>query len=675
MMNPPEEEERTVGEWMTDERRVALRAICDTVVPPIERAEDPTGFWARSATDIGTDEVLVQYLANMPDEQRDGLLGLIDALAAQGITQVSARSREALLMRTALLGPQATLGVGALIGLTLFLTYSLPDPATGKNPMWQQFGYPGPASPPPDVPKPITPLVPAGDTTLEADVVIVGSGAGGGVIAGTLAQAGLKVVILEAAGYFNEADFNQYELWGYQNLYWRGGPTPTADYNIALQAGTCLGGGTTINWTTSLRTPEWVREQWAGEHGLEGVDGPAFDRHLDAIWQRNSINDECSDFNGPTQRIKEAAERLDWSFKTITRNTDPSTYDPATAGYLGFGDQSGSKRSTLKTFLMDAVEAGAEIVVRCRAERVLVEGGRAAGVQATYADPANGASAQVTVRAPRVVVAGGSLESPALLLRSGIGGPAVGKYLRLHPVAALTGIYPEDQQAWWGPPHSGLIDEFANHNGDGYGFLIETAQYTTGAAAGFVPFTTAAAHKEFLSRFANGSTSLALVRDHGHGQVTIDANGEAVPTYAVSDELDLANLRLGVAMQARAHQAAGAVQICALAEGVPTWRWGEDLDAYTAALQAIPFRVGGYRLFSAHQMGSCRMGTDPQSSVAGPFGELHDTPGVWIGDGSAFPTSSGVNPMLSIMALAHRTAEAIAASAGRPLGTNVTTTA
>jgi choline dehydrogenase-like flavoprotein len=655
-------------EWMTDERRAALRAVCDTIVPSIEREDDPTGFWARKASDVGTDAVIVEYLAAMPAEQRDGLLGLIDALGAQGITQVSAASREALLMRTALLGPQATVGVGALIGLTMFLTYSLPDPATGKNAMWAQFGYPGPVSATPDVPKTIKPFVPDGDTTLEADVVVVGSGAGGGVIAAALAQTGLKVVVLEGGGYFNEADFNQSELWAFQNLYWRGGPTPTADFNLGLQAGACLGGGTTINWTTSLRTPSWVRQQWAREHGLEGVDGAEFDRHLDAIWQRNSVNDQCSDFNGPTQRLKEGAEKLGWSFRTITRNTDAATYDPVSAGYLGFGDQSGSKQSTMKTFLQDAFDAGAQILVRCRAERVLVEGGSAAGVQAVFGDPyadPRTPTARVTVRAPRVVVACGSLESPALLLRSQIGGPAVGKHLRLHPAIALLGVYAEDQRAWWGPPHSGLVDEFANHNGDGYGFLLETAQYTTGAAAGFLPFTTAAAHKDFMSRFAHGSTTIALLRDHGHGEVTIDAAGEAVPTYSVTDEVDLANLQLGVAALARQHRAAGAIQIAALAEGVPTWRWGEDLNAYIARLHAIPFRAGGFRMFTAHQMGSCRMGTDPQTSVAGPFGELHDTPGVWIGDASAFPTPSGVNPMLSNMALAHRTAETIAAAAGK----------
>ncbi|WP_405138140.1 GMC family oxidoreductase N-terminal domain-containing protein [Nocardia sp. NBC_01388] len=658
-------------EWMTDERSQALRAICDTIVPALQRTDDQDGFWARTASELGADQGIVAYLAGMPEDQRTGLLGLIDALAAQGIVAASPLSREELLRRTALLGPLTGAGVGVLISLTLFLTYGLPDPATGQNPMWRRFGFPGPIGAPQQGTKSLHITVPQPDSTIEADIVIVGSGAGGGVIAGQLAQAGLRAVVLEAGGYFDESDFNQLELWGFQNLYWRGGPTPTADFNISLQAGATLGGGTTVNWTNCLRTRPWVREQWAREHGLKDLDGPEFDRHLDAVAQRISVNEQCSDFNGPTKRFAAAAEHLGWSFATIARNTDPATYDPASAGYLGFGDQSGSKQGTMKTYLRDASDAGAQIIVRTRADRVLVDNGRAAGVSATYTDPATGDAATFTVRAPRVVVAGGALESPALLLRSGIGGPAVGKYLRLHPVAAVAGIYAEDQQAWWGAPHTGLIDEFAD-TGDGYGFLIETAQYTTGLGASAVPWASGAAHKQFLSRYRNAVTSLAVLRDRGHGQVSIDADGNSVVSYSITDELDLANLRRGVEALAIMHEAAGAVQIVAFAEGLPTWRWGEDLDPYIAAIRRIPFRAGGYRMFSAHQMGSCRMGTDPQTSVAGPTGELHDTPGVWIGDGSAFPTASGTNPMLSIMALAHRTAEAIAADAGATIRTGVT---
>jgi choline dehydrogenase-like flavoprotein len=657
-----------MSQSLSDAHRATLAALCDTVVPAIAHEPDPDGFWRRRATDLGADAVLADLLEAAPPLQFAGVLQLLEALEEQGFARASQLSREQILRNIALLGPEAAGGVGALIGGALFLTYSIPDPETGQNPAWKTFGYPGPIGLPSSARKPISPLVPEGDElTLEADVVVVGSGAGGGVIAGTLAEAGLRVVVLEAGGYYDESDFNQLELWAYQNLYYRAGPVPTVDGNVSLQAGSNLGGGTTINWTNCLRTTPWVREQWAGEFGLEGVDGPEYDRHLDTVMERIGATDACSDFNGPTLRMKEGAERLGWDFKTVVRNADPSCYSPETAAYMGFGDQSGSKQTTTKTYLRDACDAGARILVRTAAERVMVENGRAAGVAATYLDPETGRSAAVTARAPQVVVACGSLESPALLLRSQIGGPAVGDHLRLHPCTAFLGEYSEDQRAWWGPPHSGVIDEFAD-TGDGWGFLIETAQYTTGIGASAIPFASAAAHKATLERYRHCSTSIALLRDRGHGRVTIDGDGQAVHHYALTDEVDTANARGGIAAQARMHEAAGAYEIRALAAGMPRWRRGDDLDAFIAAAQRVPLRFGGYRLFSAHQMGSCRMGTDPETSVAGPWGELHDVPGVWIGDASAFPTSSGTNPMISIMALAHRTAEAIAASAPGPSG-------
>ena len=648
---------------LTEAHRATLRAICDTVVPSIERDPDPDGFFSRRASDVGADVALADLLRELPEQQLSGMIDLLDALAEQGFERASQLSREQILRNIALLGPEAAAGVGALVNGTLFLAYSIPDPQTGQNPAWPTFGYPGPIGVPASESKPIQPLIPDGDElTLEADAVIVGSGAGGGVIAGTLAQAGLKVIVLEMGGYFDESDFNMLELWAYQNLYWRGGPVQTIDGNISLQAGSNLGGGTTINWTNCLRTTPWVREQCAQEFGLEGVDGPEYDRHLDAVLARINANTDCSDLNGPNSRLVEGADALGWSWERVVRNADPSTYTPETAAYMGFGDQSGSKQSTTKTFLRDAVDAGAEILVRTTAERILVESGHAAGVLARYEDPESGRAATVTVRAPQVVVACGSLESPALLLRSGIGGPATGDYLRLHPCTALLGVYGEDQRAWWGACHTAVVNEFAD-TGDGWGFLIESAQYTTGIGASASPFTGAREHKEALAEYRFCSTSIGLIRDRGHGRVTIDADGVAEHSYALIDDVDVHNSHHALDAQVRIHEAAGAREIRALAAGMPRWRRGDDLEAFIGRIQRVPLRFGGHRLFSAHQMGSCRMGNDPQTSVANPWGELHDTPGVWIGDASAFPTSSGTNPMISIMALAHRTAEAIAAEA------------
>jgi len=646
---------------LSDVQREVLTAVCDTVVPSLDQEGDADGFFARSASDVGAPAALEGILAGMPAEQQAGLMQLLDALSDQGFLAASRRSREQILRNVSLMGPAAAAGVGALSGLTLFLSYALPD-GRGQNPFWSRFGYPGPVGAPPDVPRKITPLQVHGDTDLEADVCIVGSGAGGGVMAGVLSGMGLKVVVLEAGGYFDDADFNQLELPAFQNLYWRGGPTPTADMNVSLQAGACLGGGTVINWTNSLRTTPWVREQWEREFGLEGLAGPDFDGHLDAVWERLGVNDRCSELNGPQQRMKAGADALGWRFDTVSRNTDEALHSFDTAGFIGFGDQSGAKRSTVKTYLQDAAEHGAVILTRCFAERVLVKDGRAAGVKATWSDPASGESASVTVRAPQVVVACGSLESPALLLRSGIGGRAVGDYLRLHPCTAVIGYYAQDLQGWRGAPHAGLVREFENVE-DGHGFLIEGAQYTTGLGASAVPFTGGEAHKRLMSAYSRGASFIGLLRDRGHGRVTVDADGMAVPWYSLTDEVDLAITQRSIEAQVRLHVAAGAQQIVALAAGTPTWREGDRLDPFLARIKGIPLRAGGWRLFSAHQMGSCRMGRDPDTSVAGPWGELHDTKGVWVGDASAFPTASGTNPMITNMALAHRNAHALAAAA------------
>ncbi len=485
---------------LSDGQRAALRGVCDTVVPALARDPDPEGFWGRSASDLGVPDGVEQLIAGLAPEMQDGLGQLLDALAGQGIARSPSQlSREQMLRNVSLASPDAAAGVGALVGMTLFLHYGAPDPATGLNPNWAVFGFSGPLSAPPAVPKPLSLLEPDGDElTLEADACIVGSGSGGGVVAATLAERGMKVVVLEAAGYFNESDFSQLELPAYQEMFWRGGPTPTADGNVSLQAGTTLGGGTTINWTNCLRTRPFVREQWA-EHGLDDVAGPEFDGHLDAVMERIGANDGCSDLNRPQQRMREGCEALGWSFETIIRNTDAASYRPEVAGYLGFGDQSGSKQSGDRTWLADAQDNGAELVANCRADLVTVKDGRASGVEATWTHPA-GRTARVVVRAPHVVVACGSLESPALLARSQIGGPAVGANLRLHPCSAVVGYYDSDQEAWWGPPQALLCDEFAD-TGDGYGFLIETAQYAPGLIGSATPWLGGEQHKQLLADF------------------------------------------------------------------------------------------------------------------------------------------------------------------------------
>lgn len=275
---------------LSEIQRDTLARVCDTFAPSLEADEDPSGFWARSASDLQVPDAIELTLAQAPDDQVAGLRSFLDALAAEGFNDASPEVREQIMHAFADASPEALAGVSVFRGLTFLLFYALPDPATGRNPTWEAIGYPGPRSAPPDVPKPIRPLVPEDDAlTLEADVVVVGSGAGGGVIAGELAGAGKDVVVLEMGGYYNEADFNQLELWAYQNLYRGGGLTATDDGSITLMAGSNLGGGTTVNWTNCLRTTPWVRDQWESEFGLEGLAGGDYDAHLDAVFARIGV--------------------------------------------------------------------------------------------------------------------------------------------------------------------------------------------------------------------------------------------------------------------------------------------------------------------------------------------------------------------------------------------------
>jgi acyl-CoA reductase-like NAD-dependent aldehyde dehydrogenase/choline dehydrogenase-like flavoprotein len=659
------------SELFDDAQRATLVAFCDTIVPSLEPPpgdEAQRGFWRRAASHIAVPEAVELALlqAQVPPEQIEGLRGLLDALAEHGMSAAAPQeARERVIHGLSGASPDALAGITALSGLAKTLFYGLPDLGTGRNPNWDAIGFPGSIAPPADRERPLRvrrPISP--EETVEAEVCVVGSGAGGGVIAGELAAAGKSVVVLEAGEYHDDADFDGLELSAYQRMFLNGGPFPTAEGQVSVVAGAGVGGGTVINWTNCLRTSDHVRAEWANEHGLTDLAESEFDGHLDAVFERIQVNGDCSDLNGPHLRLKEACEKLGHDFRLITRNTDPELYSPDTAAYMGFGDPSGSKQSTAKTYLVDAQANGAEILVGASVTRVLVEDGRAAGVEADWMDTATGNGAgpsRLTVRAPTVVVACGAISSPALLLRSGIGGPAVGENLRLHPTVAVTGYYDEPQNWMWGPPQAALSHQFADL-GDGYGFLIESAQATTGLFGGAVPWRSGADHKRKMREWAHAAPLIALVRERGAGRVEIDAAGQPVVHYPIDDELDRAHLKRGVEELVRIHDAAGAREIVGTGTKAPDWTRGDDLETFIGALNGLEIVPREYVTFSAHQMGTCRMGRDPATSVANPWGELHDTRGVWIGDASAFPSASGTNPMATIMALARRTAHAIAAA-------------
>jgi choline dehydrogenase-like flavoprotein len=654
------------GPGLGAKRRATLAALADTFAPPARppasQAGDASGFWARRASDVGVAGPLAERLEELlPPTELSELGKLLDLLRVTGFARLPQGARAAVLRTLAATSADARDGIDGLRGLALQLFYGVVG-ADGRNPNWEGLGYPGPPAIEPPARRLTTWTPPAGaePVQLAADVVVVGSGSGGGVVAGELAGAGVDVVVLEAGGHYEEEDFPSDELSALTELYWRGGLNLTEEGNVAMLAGATLGGGSTINWQNCVRPSQPVRENWATEHGLDGVGDADFDDHLDAVLDRISATSACTDLNGVNQRLADAADALGWSWTRSVRNTDEATYDPATAGHVGFGDRTGSKQGTLRTYLRDAADAGARIVCRARVVRVLVEDGHAAGVEAELLLP-SGARRPLTVRAETVVVAAGALETPAVLLRSGIGGPAVGRHLRLHPVPMITGLYDEDLRAWWGAPQGTIIDE---HRAviSGHGYLVETAHIHPAITAAAVPWTSGRGHKLIMGRFSRLGTFIAVTRDHGGGTVTIDERGEGVVRYPLEDPIDEEVRRHAVRSLIELQVAAGASVVLDTHRELVMWRRGEDVEDFIRRAQQAGSGAGGRVLFSAHQMGTARMGSVAGNSVADPEGQLHDTPGVWIGDASAFPTAVGSNPMLTCMALARRTAHAILAA-------------
>jgi choline dehydrogenase-like flavoprotein len=649
---------------LMDAQRRTLEAVFDTFIPAIEIEHGDQAyrdFMARTPSDMGVPAEVEKLIAQaMVPEEVAQFGALLDSLAERGFADQALPARTQILQATMDSSPAALNGLHSLKALAFLFFYGLPD-AQGRNPNWEPLGYPGPISAPPspeEAPKTIQVEEVGEGATLEADVCIVGSGAGGGVIAAELQRTGRSVLVLEQGPYQNESDFKQLELPGSLELYLGGGLIRSEDGSITVYAGSCLGGGTTVNYMNCLRTPAPIRAEWA-RHGLDGLDSADYDDHLDAVMERISANTEATKHNRTHRKLIAAFDALGYEHRPIVRNADSSCDDPRVCGYCLSGCQKGCKQGTMKTYLQDAADAGARFVVGCRADRVVVSDGAASGVEATVTH-ADGTQTSLTVEAPCVVVACGSVESPALLLRSGIGGPAVGKHLRLHPAGVVLGVYEEPIEGWIGQIQSEVSDHFADLEG-GHGFLFEGVGLLPGLIAAAAPWTDGQKHKEEHARtFAHLAPFVTVGRDHGEGEVEVDGYGRAVVRWSLTDEVDRRLFVRANVEMARLHSAAGAKEIMTLHRKPVSWKEGEDFDRFLRSIEEAPYDANEVAMFSAHQLGSCRMGVDPADSVADGRGELHDTKGVWIGDASAFPTASGVNPMVSIMALARRTAGEIA---------------
>jgi choline dehydrogenase-like flavoprotein len=625
-------------------RDQALAAIVDAFVPAHDGLPSASQMGVHRRIFAEVDALKRPSLR----QQLDLLLRLTDTAIGnllfsgtpKAISAMDQAAREAWLMRLAD-SPLALKRTAFqdLKRLTLLMTYGIED-----SPWRAQTGFVPPAA---DVASPNTIRVrtPTAGEVIDADVVVIGSGAGGGVAAGVLAAAGKKVVVLERAAMVHETGFGGPELDGLAALFLDRGLSATTDRWIAIRAGSAVGGGTVVNWSSSFRLPAWVREEWAAA----GV-GDDLDEHYDALEWALGVTQDESERNGPNGKLAAGLEALGHSWRVIPRNVR----NCGDCGPCAVGCRRGAKQSVLRTFLADACANGAEVLDRSEVVKITLANGRASGVVAKVP------GGEITVRAPQVALAGGSILSPVVLLRSGIATATAGKSLHMHPVAAIAGLYDESLSPWSGVPQSVMSDVFADVDQGRWGFAMEAAPTHPGLIASGFPWWGSSEHRDVMRQCDNVAAFLGIVRDRNVGRISIAKDGGTAIEYAPgAPEREL--LRRASVELARVHHAAGAREIIPLVTPPHTWRKEQAFDPWLDSLGARAVTANRILLFSAHQMSSCRIGKDASTSVADPDGQVHGTPGVWVTDASAMPTSSGVNPMLSLMALAHRTATRMAA--------------
>jgi len=576
------------------------------------------------------------------------IVNLLLAGVPQPFTRMSPERRERYLRSWATSRiPQRRKAFQALKRLTTVTHYT--TPGAGRS-----IGYPGPLGPPPQTPKPIRPLPITRDTTLDCDVVVIGSGAGGGVVAGELAARGKDVIVLEKGGYRNEADFTHQEGDALQTMYDAGGLLASRDLGLVVLQGATLGGGTVINYTTSFHTPDTVREEWARGHALPHFSSAEFTHSLDAVAQRLGVNTAHANPSGRDRVLIRGLERTGWHHGLLPRDVRGCSQDDS-CGYCGFGCRRAAKQSTLITYLQDAAARGARMVVDCDVRRVDLDRGSASGVTARVGPHS------LTVRARTVVVAGGSIHSPALLLRSGITLPVLGRHLALHPSTAVLAQMDEDVRPWTGTVQAHYSDQFADLN-EGYGFKFETAPIHPSLQALAAPWESAAQHRAQMAQLPQTALVGILLRDRFGGRVSVDAQGNPVVDYRLS-RYDAGHLRRAFAAAGELLEAAGAREIWAPLARCISYRPGAAGGAredWLARVDSAGWGPNELLLVTFHQMASCRMGATARTSVVDAENRVWGIRNLYVADASTFPSASGVNPMLTVMAIAHRAAGVIA---------------
>jgi choline dehydrogenase-like flavoprotein len=507
---------------------------------------------------------------------------------------------------------------------------------------------------------------------IEADVAIVGTGAGGGVTAEILALAGLNVVLIEEGALKSSKDFKMREAQAYPTLYQESAARKTRDKAINILQGRAVGGSTTVNWTSSFRTPNGTLNYWEKRFGLKDYTPEALAPWFAMMEQRLNVGVWLTPPNENNDLLKRGAAKLGIPAAAILRNVKGCW----NLGYCGMGCPTNAKQSMLVTTIPSALTHGATLLTRTRADRFAFKGDKVNGLScvALDADGLAPSGKTIEVRARHYVVAGGAINSPALLMRSKAPDPhgLLGKRTFLHPTTISAALFDHKVEGFAGAPQTIYSDHFLETQAiDGpMGYKLEAPPLHpllfSSTMHGF-----GEQHTTMMKQFANTHALLSLLRDGFHeqsagGAVQLKDDGSPVLDYPISDFV-WDGVRRSLLTMAEIQFAAGAKNVYPvheMAEGYTSW------DAAKKAINALPYKPLLTRVVSAHVMGGCTMSDDVRLGVVSSKGRYHGIANLSVHDGSIFPTSIGANPQLSIYGITAKLASTLAIElTGKPAPT------
>jgi choline dehydrogenase-like flavoprotein len=498
------------------------------------------------------------------------------------------------------------------------------------------------------------------DAAYEGDVAIVGTGAGGAMAAEILSAAGLRVVLVEEGPLASSSDFRMLEADAYPKLYQASAARKTRDKAINILQGRCVGGGTTVNWTSSFRTPPRTLGHWRDAYGLEGFGVADLAPWFERVERRLSIAPWTVAPNANNAALARGAQKLGLAYGTIRRNVSGCW----NLGYCGMGCPTNAKQSMLVTTIPAALDRGALLLTRTRAQRFAWSGDRVSRLECVALDAAGVApgARRVVVRARAYIAAGGAINTPALLLRSGVPDPhgVIGRRTFLHPTVVSAALMPEPVEGYAGAPQSVYSDAFVDGAAlDGpIGYKLEAPPIHPVLAAITLPGH-GEAHARFMRELSHMQVVIALLRDGFHAQspggtVQLADDGTPVLDYPLGGYL-WDGVRRAFASMAEIQFAAGAREVMPVHARGATYGDAATARAAISDFDPAPLVTP---VVSAHVMGGCPFGEDIRRAAVDTGGRYHHLANLYVADGSLFPTSIGANPQLSIYAVVAKLASA-----------------